>query len=231
MSDDKTEVVEDYDPNKILDEALEVEEPKPFDPSNLEAFDPDDIRNDPDFQRAMANAQKKQYDHTFFEIFEDQIEGVLFATKSDLSVEVVDSILRQWPWFKYYDVEPYIIYRVRMLEEALHELRESFPKPREVLFKENIDDWQLHREAYMDLMVRWTALNNRWGIEWGKLRFNDKKRSILHAAVADLVYLTLGPEGMIEKFQYLVDFDNPEFMVTDKEREEMQVRIGELSGE
>jgi hypothetical protein len=228
---DKEAVVEDYDPNVIDDPALEIEEPKAFDPSNLEAFDPDDIRADPDFQRAMANAQKKQYDHTFFEIFEEQIEGILRATEAPLTVEVADSILRTWPWFKYYDIEPYLVYRVRMLKEVLHELHESFPKPREILFKENIDDWQQHREGYIELMARWTALNNRWAVEWTGLKMGDKKRSILHAALVDLVYLTLGPEGMIEKFQYLLDFDNPEFIVTEKEQEALGERIRELTGE
>jgi hypothetical protein len=212
-----------------LDPALEIEEQIPFDPASLNPFPEGDPRNMPEYAEAMRKASLKQYDHTFFEIFQDQLNGSLAATEAELSIEVTDSIMKAWPWIRYTDIPLYITYRARMLRECIAALEASFPKPEEILFKENVDDWKSHREAYMDLWARWTAVNNRWTLEWQKLSWGDRKKSLLHAVVADLTYIILGPEGMIEKFNYLADFDNPEYIVSAEESLKVQARIQELT--
>ena len=208
------------------DPALEVDEQLPFDPSAI----PDDMPEE--LQQAFRNAQTGQYEHTFFEIFEDQLEGSLVATEAELTVEVADSILKAWPWLRYVDLEMYLAYRSRMLRQLLAALAESYsPKDRDKLFKENVDDWKLHRKEYMELMVLWTVINNKWTKEYQGLKFNDRKKAVLHCVIADLTYITLGPEGMLEKFQYIAHFNSEEFAVNADEALKMQERIKELSDE
>ena len=208
------------------DPALEIDEQVPFDPSAI----PDDMPEE--LQQAFRNAQTGQYEHTFFEIFEDQLEGSLVATEAELTVEVADSILKAWPWLRYVDLEMYLAYRSRMLRQLLVALAESYsPRDRDQLFKENVDDWKLHRKEYMELMVLWTVINNKWTKEYQALKFNDRKKAVLHCVIADLTYITLGPEGMLEKFQYIAHFTSEEFAVNADEALKMQERIKELSDE
>jgi len=221
-----TEEAVEYDPNEIKDPTIEVEDLKPFDPSLTV---PPEFETEEFMQNAIRNSERRQYDHTFFEIFEDQIMGYLEPTEQPLTIGVAHSIMTSWPWFRYSDIEMYLVYRKRMLKEVLAELEASYPKPREELFKENVDDWQHHREAYLELMARWAALNNKWSDEWAKLKLTDRKKAILHAVVADLAYLTVSDDGMIGKFQYLVDFDNPKYIITAEEAIAMDERIKELS--
>jgi len=209
------------------DPALEVEDQTAFDPSLI----PPDLTEDELFASAQQKASLKQYDHTFFEVFEDQLEGSLAATEATLTVEVADSILKAWPWLRYVDLDMYLSYRSGMLREAIKILHDSYPKEREKLFKENVDDWKLHRKAYMELMVQWTALSIRWGRRYEALKLSDRKKAVLHCVVADLMYIIVGPEGMINKFQYLAYVDHPDYAVTAEESIAMGERIKELSDE
>jgi hypothetical protein len=211
----------------VADPALEVDEQLPFDPSAL----PEELLNNELFMEAAKRAHTGQYQHTFFEVFEDQLEGSVAATEAELTVEVADSILKAWPWLRYVDLELYLVYRSRMLRELLSALVETYPLDREVLFAQNADDWKLHREAYMELMVQWTAINNKWTKEYQGLRLGDRKKAILHCVIADLTYITLGPDGMVEKFKYIAFFDHPDWAITKEESDKMQARIKELSDE
>lgn len=214
--------MEDTQAEAVLDPAIEVDEQLPFDPGAI----PEELLENEEFMAAARKAQSGQYDHTFFEIFEDQLESSLAATQGDLTIEVADSILKAWPWIRYVDLELYLGYRSRMLSEAIIALQENFPKPRELLFLENAKDWESHRDAYIEIMVAWSVLNNKWYQEWKTLKFNDRKKAILHCVIADLTYIILGPDGMVEKFRYLADFE-----ITPEEAEDIQARIKELSDE
>jgi hypothetical protein len=209
------------------DPTLEVDEPTPFDPS---AFESDEEMAEM-FAEAQRKAALKQYDNTFFEIFREQLGQSLKATEGEMTVEVADSILKAWPHLRYVDLEMYLSFRKRILQSLIDDLESTYPKKQEKLFTENVDDWRLHRKAYIELMILWTVRNNLMHKEYAGYKFNDRRKAVFHCVAADMTYITLGPDGMIQKFEFLADFDNPEFAITADETVYMMGKIRELSGE
>ena len=183
---------------------------------------PEEIANDPDFQDAVRKAQAGEYDHTLFEMWEDMIDKSVEATFGLLTIPVADSIMRQWPWLNYADIEGYLLSRRRRLIETKESLQEAYPKPQELLFQENENDWEIHKESYIDVIFNWTVLTNSWAAEWAEMPISDPAKAIEHAAISDVSMLITGPDGYITQMQHLANFE-----VTNEEGEALNARIAE----
>ena len=181
----------------------------------------EDLQDSPEFQDAVRNAQLGQYEHTLLEIWTDILDGAIEQVSGPLTIALADGLLRQWPWLSYADLPGYLSTRKTLLQEALNTLVKQFPKPVEVLFQENVDDWEIHKDTYVDVIVEWTRLSNSWSAQWEALALQDPKKGLMHAAVADATSLLINPStGLVEQLRNLAGF-----LITEEESGEIQARL------
>ena len=187
----------------------------------------DDIQDSPDFREAVRKAQLGQYDSTLFEMWEDILFEAKRQVSGAVSIPLANGILRQWPWLSFKHLPDYFKARLGMLDEALEILYSCYPKPKELLYQENVDDWNLHKEEYIDVIVAWTQLSNNWSDIWEEIPMNRPDKAYKHAAVADMVSLLVNPStGLIEQMRNLANFQ-----ITEEESEAMQARINGVGDE
>lgn len=164
------------------------------------------IEDDPELADLFSRAQTGDFKHTMFEIWEDQLNGMILATKEELGLAVADSILRSWPWLSYSDLSDYIELRLTLLNEALDILIANLPKKKEELYAENEDDWEQHQDAYIVLLAEWSKLSNEWAERWKALPLDAPDKGLWHAVVVDVTGALVGPNGVVEGIQSLRDF-------------------------
>lgn len=187
----------------------------------------DDIRDSPEFRDAVRKAQLGQYDSTLFEMWEDILEEAKRQVAGNVSIPLANGLLRQWPWLSFKHLPDYFKARHQMLEEALDVLKSCYPKPQELLYQENEDDWNLHKDAYIDVIVEWTKLSNFWSDSWEEIPMNRPDKAYKHAAVADMVALLVNPSsGLVEQMSNLANFQ-----ITEEESEVLQKRIAGVDDE
>ena len=179
------------------------------------------------FEDAMRTAESGQYEHTLFQMWESMLDEGVMMTENGVSIPAADSILRSWPWLKYEELDTYMDNRRLLLLETKEALQSCYPKPTELLFQENVDDWTVHKDAYLDVIVAWTHLTNRWAEDWAEIPIIVPLKGIQHAVIADTTALILGRDGFIEQMRNLHGFD-----ITDEEGAELTKRlVGEVSDE
>lgn len=188
---------------------------------SIEDIEADDFQNSPEFQEAVRNAQLGQYEHTIFEIWADILDAAIEQVSGPVTIALADGLLRQWPWLSYADLPGYLTARKKLVQQALDTLIAQFPKPGELLFQENVDDWEIHKDAYIDVIVAWTRLSNVWSTEWESTALQDPSKGLMHAAVADATSLLINPStGLVEQLRNLAGF-----LITEEESESIRTRI------
>lgn len=182
----------------------------------------DDFPNSPEFQEAVRRAQSGQYEHTLFEMWDEVLDkAIAQATPDRVTIPLADGLMRQWPWLDFKHLPGYLKERKALLEEAQEVLRGCFPKPAELLFLENEDDWTRHKDAYMAVIVEWTKLCNVWSDRWEQTALTHHSKGYLMAATADATSLVLNPtHGLIENMRNLAGFE-----ITDEEGAQIQALI------
>lgn len=190
-----------------------------------ETVEYDELQDMPEFQDAVQSAQTGIFEHTLFEIWEHQINELIALNSGKLEIPFVDSVLRQWPWLSYTDVQKYRDYRGELLQEFKDALQSSYPKPQELLFQEAEDDWADHKEAYLEVICQWTALAQNWENNWDVIPASNPAKGILHAAIADMMVLVGGPNALAENLRDLKGFE-----IQESDGEWIQARTRELIG-
>ncbi|QQO39337.1 hypothetical protein SEA_CRUNCHYBOI_51 [Microbacterium phage CrunchyBoi] len=182
------------------------------------------FRKSPEFLDAVSKAEKGQYDHTMFESWRVVLRQMISVCEAGITMPFADGLLRQWPWLRYVDLEPYLRYRKTYLQEAISVLEAQFPKPEAELFAENVNDFVVHKDAYLDVIVAWTRLSNRWTDAWDKISVqNQNRKALMHAVTADVSALLINPRsGLIENLRNLAGFHD---VMTDADGEDLIFRI------
>lgn len=187
----------------------------------IEDFETDDLNSDPGLQDAIRRASLGQYDHTLFEMWEDILNEAKAQVSGNVTIMFANGLIRQWPWLTFKDIGHYFTARHNMLVEALESLEACFPKPAELLYQENEDDWALHKDAYIDVIVAWSQLANNWNDQWENLPLDHPLKGVRMAAVADMSALLVNPStGLIENMSNLAGFD-----ISEEETVELQKRV------
>ncbi|UQT01731.1 hypothetical protein SEA_MORRILL_46 [Microbacterium phage Morrill] len=188
-----------------------------------------ELQDTPEYQAAMRSAQTGQYDHTLLQMWEEILTEASLQVSGVVTLPLADGLLRQWPWLRYKDLPQYFQTRHKMLQEALEVLRLQYPsdKSREELFAENVDDWELHKDIYLDVTVAWTQLANHWSDQWEEIPLHRGDKGILHASVADTTALLINPNsGLVEQMRNLAGF-----VISPEESAKMQARINGVEDE
>ena len=187
----------------------------------------DDIQDSPDFREAVRKATVGEYDHTLFEMWEDVLEEAKRQVSGNVSIPLANGLLRQWPWLTFKHLPDYFKARAKMIDEAIEVLKSCYPKPQELLYQENANDWNLHKDEYIDVIVAWTQLSNHWSDQWEEIPMNRPDKAYMHAAVADMVALLVNPNtGLAEQMRNLANFQ-----ITEEESEALQKRINGVDDE
>ncbi|QJD52793.1 hypothetical protein SEA_UNPHAZED_49 [Microbacterium phage Unphazed] len=197
----------------------------PSDPS-IQYEEDDDVAfpRTPEFLEAQRKGQTGQYDHTMFESWRVVLRQFIMVCEHGVTMPLADGILRQWPWLRYSDLPTYLILRKSYLEEAIAVLEAQFPKPENELFQENVNDFVIHKDAYMDVIVAWTRLSNRWVAAWDKVDIKSQARKgTMHAAVSDVTALLINKNsGLVENLRNLYGFHEN---MTEEDGQELIARI------
>jgi len=193
----------------------------------IEIENPEEFVDSPEFKDAVRRAQEGQFDHTLFEMWADMLAEAIHQTEQGISMPLADGLLRQWPWLRYLDLPEYVAYRRTYLQKAKQVLEAAYPKPAELLFLENEDDFELHKEGYIDVIVGWTRLSNELTAMWDTVPLKDRKKGVIHAAVADVSAFLINPNnGLVEYIKNLAHFE-----MTEEEGAAMIARINGASDE
>jgi hypothetical protein len=189
-------------------------------PGSLEEPEPDEGDFPFDLDGANRAAATGQYENTMFEMWKMYLEGAIHEVSSPLTIPVADGVLRQWPWFKYHDLDAYRSTRKAYLNAALDALFLAYPKDEDVLFRENEQDWLRHKKDYIEVIVRWTRLVNKWTVQWMEIALNKPQKYIQHAVISDIAAMLINPQyGLVENLRNLADFN-----ITDEEGQELARR-------
>ncbi|QNN98096.1 hypothetical protein SEA_FEDE_48 [Microbacterium phage Fede] len=185
----------------------------------------DDIQSSPEFMEAVRRAQTGQYEHTMFEMWEDILFEARAQVDGAVSIPLANGLLRQWPWLQFKTLPEYFKRRLQCIDEAIEILHANYPKPAELLYQESAGDWELHKDAYIDVLVAWTQLSNHWSDQWEEIPMTRPDKPIMHAVVSDMTALLINPStGLAEQLRNLADFN-----ITEEESEEMHKRIAGVS--
>ncbi|QDF16999.1 hypothetical protein HWC33_gp46 [Microbacterium phage TinyTimothy] len=191
---------------------------------DIEYEDDEAFPRTPEFLEAQRKASTQQYDHTMFESWRVVLQQFVMVAEHGITLPLADGILRQWPWLRYADLTSYLQYRAVYLKEAIRVLEAQFPKPEAELFQEAEDDFIRHKESYIDVIVAWTRLTNRWVDIWDKVDpKSQSKKGVLHAVTSDLSALLINKElGLIENLRNLHGFNEN---MTEEDGQELIARI------
>lgn len=195
---------------------------------NIEIEDDDEtdagFPQSPEFLEAVRKGQLGQYDYTMFESWRVVLRQFITVCEAGLSMPLADGLMRQWPWLRYTDLETYLNARKVYLQEAIRVLEAQFPKPEEELFQENVDDFIIHKDAYIDVIVAWTRLTNRWTAAWDRIPLQAQSRkAVMHAVTADVSATLINPQtGLIENIRNLAGFHEA---MTEEDGEDLVFRI------
>jgi hypothetical protein len=194
----------------------------PVDP-DIEYETPDSPFDDPEMAEMVRRAELGIYDTTLLQMWESVIDGTAHACEVGVTIPMADGVLRQWPWLSYMDLPKYLRSRYRKLAEAKTVMRMCYPEDKDIeeLFAESEDDWNRHKDIYLDIIVAWQRLGNAWVDQWDKIALNNKDKGIEHAVVADLnAFLTHPQNGLSEQIRNLANF-----AITDEEIKSVNERV------
>jgi hypothetical protein len=173
------------------------------------------------FAKAQANSVTGQYETTLFEMWHEYLEVAIQQAEEPLSMVVANGLLRQWPWLRYFDLPGYLATRTTYLHKAMRVLEECYPKPAELLYLENEDDWERHKDDYIKVIVAWTVMTQDWNEAWMAIPLNKPQKGVVHAAAADAIAMILNTDnGIIEWMRNLAGFN-----ITEAEGADMMERI------
>ena len=178
------------------------------------------IDDNPEFAEAIRKAQLGVYDSTLFQMWKEGLENLIEGTRGVLSINTADALLRAWPWLKYHDLESYLENRARYLEEGHKVLLDVLGSDIEDIFAEAKDDWKLHKELYIDVIVRWSAMTNNWARAWTRLPIRGATKGVMHAVIADVTSIFVGPNGYVENVRNLAGFE-----ITEEEGKDIEDRV------
>jgi len=174
-----------------------------------------------DFAEAIRRAEAGQFEHTLFEMYEDMIQQGMKGLQGPVNLPTANSILRSWPMIKFSELKLYLRRREIRLAETYDTLQELYDGKKEKIFLENVDDWEEHKQLYIDLIVAWTQLTNDWAEEW--MNLPDNRLKVVEMAVLmDLQAVILGEEGFVTQMRNLYGFN-----ITDEEGAEITRRLVE----
>jgi len=158
--------------------------------------------------------EEGQYIHTFFQIWDNVLEGNIHAAEAPLALDVAASIIDSYPWLNHENVQQYRRERAALLKEAREIIFEILGTKKTKIYKENINDWKLHKDMYIELIARWNLLVSGWGNAWTE-QAETAPSATGHAAIGDVAGILLNPEyGFVEGLKTLKGF---EFTVEDRE--------------
>jgi hypothetical protein len=179
-----------------------------------------------DFAEAIRRAESGQFEHTLFEMYEDMIQQGIKGLQGPLNLPTANSILRSWPMIKFSELRLYLKRRETRLQEAYQTLQDIYDGKKEQIFLENVDDWEVHKDLYIDLIVEWTKLTNEWAEQW--MTMSDNRSKVVEMAVLmDLQAVILGEEGFVTQMRNLYGFN-----ITEDEGAEITRRlVDEVSDE
>jgi len=186
-----------------------------------------DIIDNEQYRSAVRNAAAGQYENTMLEMWENIIDTAIGQATSGVTIPVADGLLRQWPWLEYKHLPKYLAARVKMLVEAKTILLVLMEDKKETLYKENENDWLLHKDLYIAVFVEWNRACNKWTDDWEKISLHIVDKGIMHAAIADIcAFLINERSGLLEYMTNLAGYE-----VTDDERKEISQLIAGVEDE
>lgn len=191
------------------------------------------------FQEAMANSQTKEYNHTAIETLILTVDDWVEGTDNPITAPLVDYILRSYPFLGVGDIKGVIESRREYLQEvrnSLTEILDAQSKTHEEIFAEISDDWNLHKEMYKDLIVKWTVMTTRWSKDWSDLfSLNADSSSLANmVALTEISSMIIGRTGIIEIIRGLSGFDLVQEdydKLNERAREDYERVIQEANGE
>lgn len=177
----------------------------------------EDIQDSEEFKNASRKAHSGQYDVTLFEMWDNILSEAVAQCEAKPDINLTFNLLRQWPFLKHEDIEPYLAQRLEMLLEAIEVLDAQLPMDRDKLFDkdgdENVDDWEKHGEAYWNTVIEWTRLVFGWAEIWKEIPFSDPSKPILQAVTMDLSHMLIDSRaGLVEHISNLAGFEATEEM-------------------
>lgn len=174
----------------------------------------------PEFAEALASQASGEYEHTLFELWDKALESTIKGFHEDLSMEWADSMLRGWPYLSMEDLPGFRDVHVARLEGVRDLIISLYPKPAKHLYRENVDDWGKHKDAYIDVIVEVTKLTNEWVQEWLALSFDNPLKRLDMVSITIANAMLMGQGNFINQVEYLSGFE-----ITDEEGEAIDARI------
>jgi hypothetical protein len=185
----------------------------------------EDLKEGLNFEEAVRKAASGQFEHTLFEMWEQAIQTGIRGLQSPLNLPTANSILRSWPMLKFKDIKTYLHRREVRMAETLDVLQGVYGDNKERIFTENVDDWAVHKDLYIDTIVVWTELTNTWAEEWMEMEESPDK-IVEMAVIIDMQSLLMEGEGFISQMRDLHGFN-----ITEEEGENITKRLIGVSDE
>jgi len=182
---------------------------------------------DPDFAEAMRNATAGEYSTTLFQMWEETLDLLIKDIQLPMSLGFADAMLRQWPWLNYEGVKLYQERHLIRLTGIKDVLVSCYPKPAKFLFKENVADWDKHKEAYKNLLVAWTRLTDSWVEDWNAIPLDQPLlKGAEQASIQLSTTMLISQNGFLEQIRHLSGYE-----ISDEEGAEMDERITAVDDE
>lgn len=156
------------------------------------------IGNSEEFQDAIRRANLGVYEHTILEHWSIILDEQIAGTSSALTMPLVDSMLRTWPYLSLSDIPSYL----KMLNGKLVEIKDVLDliigDDRKKIFSEIDEDGSEHKELYKQAIGQWNALTNFWAEEWISIPLKNEKTKLI-ALVANSVATSIvhGQTGLV----------------------------------
>lgn len=185
------------------------------------------LQHDPDFAEAFRNATAGEFSTTLFQMWEQTLDLLITDIQLPMSMDFADAMLRQWPWLTYEGVRLYQDFHYQRLNQIRDTMIACYPKPSKHLFKENVADWEKHKEAYIDLLVAWNRLVNSWVAPWQEIPVEHTQvKAAEQASITLCKVMLVSANGFLEQIRHLADYE-----ITDEEGAEIDERIAEENGD
>lgn len=172
-------------------------------------------------EEAMRNAEKGIFKHTLLEAWLHSLNMLAQSNDGPLDIETASAILSNYPWLKHDDLQQYRVDRRARFLQAIEVLEGILgtEEHKAKLFSENIDDWNLHVDYYLQVIAGWHMLTQSWAKTWSE----KKPHRVTHATIVDVSTQLINDEiGLISGIKTLANFE-----ITEANRE----RLNQLTGE
>lgn len=190
----------------------------------------EDIMSDPEaWAEAQAKAQEGELSVPLFVMWEMTLERHIIGSSNKAGLFYVQNLLQRWPFLDHELIPLYMedrAARLKQVLEIIHEVIDDQPKHRDALVLENVNDFQLHRRLYLELLMRFTELQEFWQDDWADILFDHPLKKAAHASIADMMDLLLGEHGFGVELRALKGYE-----WQDEDNEWATERIAELRAE